>query len=310
MLKRLMSIGVAVVITGGVIWLINEQSSDAPAKDKAITNGKINISPKRAQAQTTKLIGASQDLLNASALILSGTGEPGITIELRGEAKTASQTVIDEKGAFTLNLTLPSSDAPDGHIARYEIASPKAGESAIVNDSALIVARAPDTQLIAALLCSPGGSTQVLRSPFSQGSPEANGLTFISGDYDNAGGVIFSGRSTQAGRIRILANRSVIGETGLADDGSWVLIAGSTLPVGLYRLTVQRIDASANVNAQMVLPFERKAPMPAITDEAGITLTAPPLSVQFTDDSWHINRALHGGGRQHTVIYSALALVP
>jgi len=312
MLKRLMSIGVAAVILGGVVWAVNMRANEARSAEKSAPKPNLSTTGSRLQASATQITDASQDPLSAATIILSGTGAPDASIELRQGPRLASQSVINNDGSFELPLTVTRSaqSIAHGNIDSYDIVSPKAGDSTLINNNALIIARAPNAQVIAALLCAPGGATQILRSPFSDGLPETDGLIFISGDYDNAGGVIFSGRSSQAGRIRIMANRSIIGETGLADDGSWVLIAGSTLPVGLYRLTVQRIDTSGGVNAQMVLPFERKAPMPIANDETDAAMTPKAIRAQFSDDHWHISRALHGGGTQHTVIYSALALVP
>lgn len=312
MLKRLMSIGIAAVIVGGVVWAVNMRTGEARDVGKSATKPNLSTTESRLETPATQITGASQETLSAATLILSGTGVPDATVELRQGPRLASSSVINDDGFFELPLTVTRSaqSIAHGNIDSYDIVSPKAGDSTLINDNALIIARAPNAQPIAALLCAPGGATQILRSPFSNGLPETDGLIFISGDYDNAGGVIFSGRSSQAGRIRIMANRSIIGETGLADDGSWVLIAGSTLPVGLYRLTVQRIDASGVVNAQMVLPFERKAPLPIANDETGAALAPKSISAQFANDHWYISRTLHGGGTQHTVIYSALALVP
>lgn len=310
MFKRLMSIGVAAIIIGGAVWTFSNRADESSAKSKTATNDNTLTVKPRAQTQETQIIAASQETTDQARLILSGTGNPDASVQLRKNTQIIAETLINDTGTFELPLSIsrPEVSGALGLIASYDVVTPKTGEGPIINDSALVVARAPDAQSIAALLCAPGGATQILRSPFSKGLPESDGLTFISGDYDNAGGVIFSGRSTQAGRIRILANRSIIGETGLADDGSWVLIAGSTLPVGQYKLTVQRIDANGTATAQMVLPFERKAPAPISIDETASIET--PIRAEFSEDQWHISRALHGGGTQHTVIYSALALVP
>lgn len=307
-----MSIGVAVVIIGGVVWAVNMRAGGTRLQGPSSTSANTAALGSRLEAPVTQITRASQETPSAATLIISGTGEPNASVELRRGARITAQTIVDDEGVFELPLTVTRSaqSIVYGNIASYDVVTPKAGDSTIINDSALVVARAPNTDRIGVLLCAPGGATQVLRSPFSIGLPETDGLTFLSGDYDNAGGVVFSGRSSQAGRIRIMANRSIIGETGLADDGSWVLIAGSTLPVGNYRLTVQRIDDSGAVNTQMVLPFERRAPLPITSDETGATVPAKAVSAEFSEDHWHISRALHGGGMQHTVIYSALALVP
>ena len=323
--KRLMSIGAACVLSGGVLWAL------AARPDRAFTSAPQSAAPTdvdderplTAPMTLTKITNAS--VSESEILTLRGTGTPSLIVKLIYNGRTYTVSDVDSAGVWSVNISLdealpqsladlqnsldmqelPANDAlaPQSQLRVFDIVTEQNGEPALISSSTLMLVRREDTGQLAALLCSPGGATDVLLSPFSGGAPQVSGLSFTSGDYDNAGGVIFSGLSTVDGRIRIQANRSMIGETGLDQNGHWVMIAGSTLPYGGYSLSVMRIKSDGSIDAQMVLPFARKDPM-----EAGPN--SPDTLVQFDDDHWHISRKLLGGGSQHSVIYSALALIP
>ena len=123
-------------------------------------------------------------------------------------------------------------------------------------------------------------------------------------DYDDAGGVIFSGTTSEAGRVRLYAGEAAIGETRVGAGGRWNFIAGRMLPMGEYDVRAELIRPDAE-RVQVTVPFERLPPVEM--DQANIP------RVRFEPFRWQIRRALLGGGAQNTVIFApreAAALLP
>lgn len=146
------------------------------------------------------------------------------------------------------------------------------------------------------MVSAPGAPTRVIQSPFGA-SPNNGALSMGAIDYDDAGGVIFSGASAEAGRIRLYAGGQVIGETRVGPDGRWNFIAGKMLPLGEYVIRIELIRAD-NERTQLSVPFER---LPPETRPQG---TEGALSVKFGPYRWQVRRSLIGGGAQSTVIFS------
>jgi hypothetical protein len=213
---------------------------------------------------------------------------------------------VDNNGGWNAELFLPNRPSA---LAVESITKLPDGTNVKSDQSLIVVSQIPespeqtDPTHYAIFIATPGGASRIIRAPFGH-APQSNGLTLGSIDYDNAGGVIFSGHSESEGIIRILANNALVGQTGLADDGRWTLIPNASVPRGRYTLTVQRIDDTGKISASMMLPFER-AKLAASQEENRAQITST-----FHSDHWIISRSLYGGGEQHTVLYAPVALVP
>lgn len=140
----------------------------------------------------------------------------------------------------------------------------------------------------------PGGPTRLVRSPFG-GSPTEGPLTMGPIDYDDAGGVIFSGTTSEEGRVRLYAGEAAIGETRVGAGGRWNFIAGRMLPMGEYDVRAELIRPDAE-RVQVTVPFERLPPVEM--EQANIP------KVTFEPFRWQVRRALLGGGAQNTVIFA------
>ncbi len=161
----------------------------------------------------------------------------------------------------------------------------------------------PKNQPTLIMVSVPGGPTRIVTSPFG-GSPTEGPLTMGPIDYDDAGGVIFSGTTSEAGRVRLYAGEAAIGETRVGAGGRWNFIAGRMLPMGEYDVRAELIRPDAE-RVQVTVPFERLPPVEM--DQANIP------RVRFEPFRWQIRRALLGGGAQNTVIFApreAEAILP
>ncbi len=152
----------------------------------------------------------------------------------------------------------------------------------------------------AILIMRPGGPSTVLRSPFGP-SPAQDGLSLQAIDYDNAGGLIVNGRALGGGAVSVLANNTLIGETGISSAGEWTMIAGSTLPISFYDLTFIWRDEDGVERARLNMPFERFAPDTAFAPILGQSRMEGILARAGT---WQLRRRLYGGGQQQSVIFA------
>ena len=160
-------------------------------------------------------------------------------------------------------------------------------------------ATTPNPALI--LISSPGSPSRLIQSPFGglPGSGDRNDGPLFMGpvDYDDSGGVIFSGVSSQAGRVRLFVANAAVGDTRVGPDGQWGYIASSVMPLGEYEIRAELLgDQDGDVSVS--IPFERLPPMPESDTDDGA------LSVIFEPFQWQIRRSLIGGGSQSTVIVS------
>jgi len=231
-------------------------------------------------------------------LILSGTGpaETDLTLESPHESLLTFSTGPDGnwKTEFelhtedSLQLEIIFRDAEQVRVRSdetvYRIPHPFYTGDAARSEPALI------------MITAPGGPTRLFQSPF-RGMPAAGGLGLGPIDYDESGGVIFSGVSETSGRIRLYANDIVIGETRSEPDGRWFFIASDTLPRGAYDVRAELIVEDA-ILAQISLPFKRLA-----LGESDKTPNIP-VYVEYTSHRWQILRYLYGGGYQYTAVYA------
>ncbi|WP_017930898.1 hypothetical protein [Robiginitomaculum antarcticum] len=244
----------------------------------------------------------------------------GQTVRIQGFAPSEVQVSVIERATGDLvaqNLTSPeqlrqmnwdiSWEIPDQNalnsILEYQIQTSLGDAVTAISPELLtLIRRSPDmrTGAAAVLVLRPGAATLVMQSPFEPPTTQ-DGLRLSSIDYDDDGGVIFSGMSAQNGRIRIYVDGRAIGDTGLDEGGNWAIILGGIVPVGTYPIEVHLIGAPGEIMDRIAVPFMRRAPV-----EAGQTLDSNFWS---SPAMWQYRYELPGGGVQHTVIYSQSAKI-
>lgn len=285
---------------------------------QAVQKGSARAEPKTAEVNTDTPITEpiSNQYANAPASILSalqsgaefslqGTGVPGAGISLRNEAKELARTKVSGAGNWALAFSTEAASGslvldllmvtPDGHQIRSDqslfiINNPHKNdieENTQVSRKALL------------LLTAPGAHSRVLQSPYSA-LPERDGFALEAIDYDNSGGVIFSGRSEKTGKVRIYAGDNLIGESHVDNQGRWSLIFGNIMPLGEYKISAELVVTDGGV-IKLTLPFARMRPLFEAEN-------SPKILVEHLDDRIQIGRALFGGGYQYSVIYAPIAL--
>lgn len=247
-------------------------------------------------------------------LRLSGTAQPDTVVIISNRGQRERQIKSDADGNWMVTI-----DAVDeqpmvleavlytdsdvtirGDETIYRIVLPKRPQENVepdeIGDIDETQNAVPDTdeQPTLIMVSVPGGPTRIVTSPFG-GSPTEGPLTMGPIDYDDAGGVIFSGTTSEAGRVRLYAGEAAIGETRVGAGGRWNFIAGRMLPMGEYNVRAELIRPDAE-RVQVTVPFERLPPVEM--EQANIPM------VRFEPFRWQIRRALLGGGAQNTVIFA------
>ena len=235
-------------------------------------------------------------------LRLSGTSEPNVLITIEDRGRRLSEIRSDDNGQWSAAFKVePTNNLVIDLVAHIDDGARVRSDEKLFRITAPNDQTSEDGMLPQALLMitAPGGPTRLIQSPF-RGLPTDQGLSLGPIDYDESGGVIFSGASEQAGRVRIYANDVRVGERGVATNGRWFFIATDTLPRGSYDIRIDLVDGElviASVNVQ----FERMDPPEN---------SAEQLHVSYQPFVWQIRRKLLGGGYQYTAILAPLESDP
>lgn len=231
---------------------------------------------------------------------LSGTADPGSVVVLldRGERLRQIKTNIEGNWGVTL-------DVSGAAMAIEALMFTGEDEINIRSDETIFRIPVPNSGTVASenytspaliVICSSGGPSRIVQSPFGR-SPTAGPLTLGAIDYDDAGGVIFSGSASEEGRVRLYLGEAAIGETGVQADGRWNFTAGKMLPLGEYDVWAELIRPD-DARVRIGVLFERLPALPQLEGDDG------SLSVKFEPFRWQVRRSLIGGGMQSTVIFA------
>lgn len=238
----------------------------------------------------------------AGTAVIAGRGAPSATAVILANGGPLAEAPIDKNGEWAAYV---DKGLPSGAVELSLLMRMPSGRE-LRSDQVVVVAVPEPGQKPLVVLGRPGGASRILQSPLEDdGLP----LALLAVDYDEAGGVIFTGRGVTGSRIRVLANGAKLGETEVGPDadygkpgdglGPWSLIAGATLAPGVYDLQIDQLNAEGRVTAVIALPFERAKP------EDLAEIGPRTVIVQPGNSLWRIARRLYGSGWQYTVIYSA-----
>lgn len=242
-----------------------------------------------------------------SVLRLSGIAEPLSVIVLMDRGERIRQVRTSAQGIWSATLDI----AGPGMAIEAVMFDPASGESTGVTDTGppagatsirgletiFRIQRVSEEQpgaIALIMISAPGAPSRIVQSPFG-GLPSSGPLAIGAIDYDDQGGVIFSGISEISGRVQLSVANAIIGETRVGPDGRWTYIASSVMPLGEYDVKVELMDRN---NATVSVPFERLPPLPETQGDDGA------LSVNFESFRWQIRRSLVGGGLQSTAIFA------
>ena len=231
-------------------------------------------------------------------LRLNGTSEPEAVLILLNQNERLRQIKADEAGNWSIDVRVTPYE-----IMVLEIVMFVEGGLNVRGDETVFRVPVPSNQTdelmesypALIMVSAPGGPTRIVQTPFG-GSPTDGPLTMGPIDYDDSGGVIFSGTTEEEGRVRIYAGPQRIGETRVGAGGRWNFIAGNILPLGEHVITAE-LSKSDGVKARVSVDFERLAPS-TDKDVSGIP------DIRYEPFHWQVRRQLLGGGAQYTAIFA------
>jgi hypothetical protein len=294
---------ILMVLTGAalalLLWIAVLAFQDGSSSDEPVTP--LDSSPTNAINEEYAITPASIQTVNEAddRFVITGVGVSGSGITLMNEDLVLGSSKLGADGNWVLSLNAAAITeplkldllmaTPDGHQVR--------------SDQSLFIAKREGMKSLV-LLTAPGEPSRVLQSSFD-GFPSNNGFELEAIDYDNSGGVIFSGTALKACKVRIYANDNYdnpIGESRVDRNGRWTLIFGNTMPLGEYNISAECVPDDGSLPQKITVLFTRMEPLFEAED-------SPKLLINNHDDHVELARALYGGGYQYTVIYSADALV-
>lgn len=228
--------------------------------------------------------------------IVSGVGVVGAGISLSLEDAMIANSNIDGEGNWVLSFD----NAPLGETSKLEMLMSTPDGRQVRSDQQLFIIKEQDKDALV-ILTAPGENSRILQTPF-KALPQIQGYELEAIDYDNSGGVIFSGKAPGPAKVRIYANENLVGESRVDRNGRWTLIFGSIMPLGEYDISAEFVPDDGTETKKLTLPFSRIEPL---FEAEG----SPKIYVQRQDDRIQIGRALYGGGYQYTAVYSPEAIV-
>lgn len=118
-------------------------------------------------------------------------------------------------------------------------------------------------------------------------------------DYDEAGRLIVSGRSTPQSDVRLYLDNQYVGTARTDSEGSFQVQPAQPVEPGVYALRVDEVSPVGSVTARAETPFQRAREVPDTLPGHSRIVVQPGNSL------WRIARQVYGQGIQYTVIYQA-----
>ncbi|MEP6342913.1 MAG: hypothetical protein ABJ275_06310 [Maricaulaceae bacterium] len=294
-----LAVGMYFVFTAGrmaVERLVPDRDSETLASSEASGASELsNALNQSVSPAIFRIISERNNLLN-----VRGIAEAGVVLSILGNNERLQQIRVDDDGVWEAEI-----DVSNDPVLGLSLTMFLEGSQRVNGDELLLRImppnKTPDTSLNEPiesqspliLLTAPGGPSRVILTPFGR-LPSNQALTLGPIEYDDLGGVIFSGFATRVGRVRVFGDGELIGESRVSADGRWFLIAGETLPLTPYKIRVELQEPDGNLSDIRVgfqrLPPNRKSDVSPY--------------VLFSEDVWHVRRNLVGGGVQYTAIFS------
>ncbi|MCR9088747.1 MAG: Ig-like domain-containing protein [Rhodobacteraceae bacterium] len=264
------------------------------------------------------------------AALVSGSGEPGATVEILVDGAPVWSGSADPRGEFVAFVDLPASavartislrsDDGDGRSQSSEASivlapSPEAPETSVAEAPGTVgIAAAPDQNVseeladltAPALESDPEGVRPLAPTPVD---PD-QGIALDTVRYGAEGEVILAGRS-DAGEsdLSIYLDGQIAAQARTTGQGDWQAVLAD-VPSGLYRLRADLTDGQGRVAGRVDLPFRRESP--AAIEAARVAASdadqsAALLTVQPGFSLWAIARDRYGDGFQYVAVYEANA---
>jgi len=238
-----------------------------------------------------------------NVLTVSGTAQANLPISAELSGQIVQQVNTDEDGNWSINIRMDDLRPVQVQIIQYiDDKTPVRSDETIyrIPPPELELGETENPPRALVMTAAPGGPSSIFQSPFG-GLPTSGAISVGSIDYDESGGVIFSGSSDVQGKIRYFVNSTPVGESRVEANGRFYFRAADTLPLGTFDITYLLITEQ-EIHSRITIPFER------------LNFSDPqdprPVQVAYNPYAWHIWRPLAGGGQQYTAVFAPMDADP
>jgi hypothetical protein len=91
-------------------------------------------------------------------------------------------------------------------------------------------------------------------------TPRTGRLAFGSVDYNDSGDIVFSGKATAGGTVRIYVDNRFVGDSTASATGEWVFNGRANIKPGVHELRADLVTGNGTVLRRRAVPFVRAHP--------------------------------------------------
>ena len=275
--------------------LVFKQHTEPPGELEAAANNPLSGQP-------------SFDIVRVNPegnTVIAGRAPPDSAVMVRQGDKVIGIVTADKRGEWVLVPQKPL--AAGTHELTVVAKFPGGMEVASAQSVVVVVPKrgkdiaggsvsGPAGSLAVVIPEKPGEAPVVLQRPGEVGDV---GLSLDAIDYGERGDdLTLSGRADPGKKVWVYLDNKFVGRAIADEKGIWRLQPGIDIPVGLYRMRVDRVGADGKTIARIELPFLRATPVGDLPD-------GTVAFVQPGNSLWRLARQTYGSGLRYTEIYEA-----
>ncbi|MGC4026061.1 MAG: Ig-like domain-containing protein [Mesorhizobium sp.] len=171
----------------------------------------------------------SGGVTNDTRPVLSGTGEPGATVELRDGVTLVGTATVANDGTWSIR---PASGLSEGVHTLLVVQIDAAGNQSVDTSFAIVVDSTAAAQLVIASVVD---DVDLVSGALSSGDTSNDAQPLVSGSGAEAGAV-----------IELMDGATLVGTAIAANDGTWSVSPTAALADGAHSLSVVQVDQAGN----------------------------------------------------------------
>lgn len=144
------------------------------------------------------------------------------------------------------------------------------------------------------------GATSDGKAQALTGDAPGGSVALDTVDYDDKGGVVFSGRAKPGDQVQVYVDNKLVGSADAGADGRWTLNPAQRVEPGEHDIRVDKVTKAGKVLARIELPFVRAKPFSGLPDQTLVI-------IQPGNNLWRIASRVYGDGLRYTDIFQANA---
>ncbi len=243
--------------------------------------------------------------------VIAGRAAPNADVRVIHNGKVVGNVQAAADGSFVFISEKPLPAGAGALSLETEVAGKKLASE---NTIAVAIAEQAKTEALVAVI-KPDQPTDVVQVPSAK-SADAPAKTVVmdSVDYDDAGNIVFSGRSKPEANVNIFIDNALEGTAKASPEGKWTYTGTASVLPGPHQLRVDAIDANGIVMSRVELPFLREAAtkvaaaeeaQDAVAENQATASDPTRFVIQPGNSLWKVSRLMYGAGTKFTIIYEA-----